>query len=67
MVGIGNGDRRRIGKNGRSLRKVDSVFSQILPRLALIPLKFDWHSGIKQERRLIVKANATNEPRAEAT
>jgi hypothetical protein len=56
MVGIGNGDRQRIGKNSGGLSEIDPVFPQILPRLAFIPLKLDWHSGIKQERRLIVKA-----------
>jgi hypothetical protein len=55
MIGIKNGNRQRISKNSGGLGEIDPVFSQILPRLALIPLKLDWHSGIKQERRKIVK------------
>ncbi len=55
MVGISDRDRQRIAENGRLLSKIDPMFSQILPRLALIPLKLDWHSGIKQEHCLAVK------------
>src|SRR5687768_16093487 len=34
MIGIGNGDRQGISQNSGGLSKIDSVFSQILPRLA---------------------------------
>src|SRR5215467_3971863 len=55
MVGIRNSNRERISKNGGGLSKIDPVFSQILTRLALVPIKLNWHSGIKEDHGLIVK------------